>query len=84
MAEQGKKVLGGVAGVVAPKDRLNFLSPKNERDDAITGIHGGGDPTPGGLLGAKLPDLFKNGSVFSKPRDMAIRWRMRSCHDPEH
>ena len=35
---------------------------QNDGDNEITGIHlSDGDPTPGGILGAKVPRPFRNG-----------------------
>ncbi|HTN25255.1 MAG TPA: hypothetical protein VL120_14790 [Solirubrobacteraceae bacterium] len=35
---------------------------KNDGDNEITGVHvSDGDPGPGGILGAKAPDVFKGG-----------------------
>ena len=35
---------------------------KNDQDNEITGVHvSNGDPGPGGILGAKLPHIFRGG-----------------------
>lgn len=59
----------------------------NDGDNEITGIHvSDGDPTIGGILGAKVPTPFANGwrAFWSQQHGDNVLWELSSATDPRN
>ena len=76
----------------APATEDNMLSAlgrgfNNEGDNEITGIHmSDGDPTIGGILGAKRPQPFRDGwrLFWNQQHGDNVAWEIVPAHDDDH
>jgi hypothetical protein len=56
----------------------------NDGDNEITGIHvSNGDPTPGGILGARVPELFRHGwrAFWTQQHGDNVTWELLPARD---